>query len=66
MARFLIYGAGLLTVTAVLALTACSDYYRYPCQDPANEGKPECNPPACEAAGDCTKYLVEPTHETKS
>lgn len=42
----------------LLLLVACSDSYRYPCQAPANWGKPECEPPACEASGACTKDLI--------
>ena len=36
---------------AALLLVGCSDTYRYPCQDPANKNKEECNRPACEADG---------------
>jgi hypothetical protein len=49
--------------------------YRYSCQDPANWGKKECEPPICEVDGNCTKTLlgfnptdttieVNPTQET--
>ena len=49
--------------------------YRYSCQDPANWGKKECEPPLCEVDGNCTKTLlgfnptdttieVNPTQET--
>ena len=48
----------ILLALAALALTACSDAYRYPCQDPANFSSPSCNPPVCEASGTCTKYLI--------
>ena len=49
-------GLALLT----LALTGCGydGHYRYPCQDPANWDKVECNPPACEVTGTCSKNLV--------
>lgn len=43
----------------LLMLVACSDSYRYPCQNPANWGKAECEPPACEASGTCTKDLIQ-------
>ena len=46
-----------LFLLAVL-LVACSDSYRYPCQDPKNWGKPECEPPQCDASGTCTKDLI--------
>ena len=42
----------------LFALNGCEDRYRYPCQDPDNFGKSECIPPACEADGTCTEYLI--------
>ena len=48
-----------LIVIGALLLVACSDTFRYPCQDPANFEKLQCNPPACEASGTCTKYLIK-------
>jgi predicted small lipoprotein YifL len=44
----------------LFSLTACGydGSYRYPCQDPANWEKAECNPPVCEASGTCTKDLI--------
>ena len=44
----------------VLSLTSCGyqGFYRYPCQDPANWEKAECNPPICEATGTCTKDVI--------
>lgn len=40
--------------------------YRYSCQDPANWGKKECEPPLCEVDGNCTKTLLgfNPTDTT--
>ena len=63
-------GAGMLRwvivfailIVCVLLLSGCSDQYRYPCQDPANQANTECTPPECEADGTCTGYLVE-THK---
>lgn len=52
-----------LFVIAALLLAACSDTYRYECQDPANHHKPQCNPPACEASGTCTKFLIGEKNE---
>ena len=57
---------GLAAASAVLlalSLTACTNpeslnRYRYPCQDPVNWEKAECNPPVCEASGLCTKDLL--------
>ena len=45
-----------LILTALL-LTGCSDAYRYPCQDPENKDKPECNRPICEVDGFCYDTL---------
>ena len=59
MVRLLIIGAGLVVASAVFAIAGCSDQYRYPCQDPANQNSKECNPPECVADGTCTDYLVE-------
>lgn len=44
-------------ILTALLLTGCSDTYRYPCQDPANKNKEECNRPACEADGMCYDSL---------
>ena len=59
MVRLLIIGAGMVVFSAVFLIAGCSDQYRYPCQDPNNQGKPECTPPECVADGTCTNYLVE-------
>ena len=48
--------AVLFLLTALL-LVGCEDTYRYPCQDPANKDKEECNRPACEADGFCYDKL---------
>jgi len=42
----------------VVLLMGCQDTYRYPCQDPKNWGKTECEPPQCDASGTCTKDLI--------
>ena len=44
-------------ILAALLLVGCEDTYRYPCQDPANKDKEECNRPACEADGMCYDTL---------
>ena len=43
-----------------LALTGCGydGHYRYPCQDPANFEKEECQPPLCKVTGTCTIDLL--------
>lgn len=54
---FLILLIGSLTF-AYLFTQAGDGFYRYPCQDPAMWGAPQCNPPLCEADGTCTDYLI--------
>ena len=51
----------------MLSLTGCGyqGFYRYPCQDPANWEKAECNPPICEATGTCTKDIIGKDITTK-
>jgi len=51
-----IIGVALLGVL----LTGCGydGHYRYPCQDPANWEKAECNPPICESTGTCTRDII--------
>lgn len=43
-----------------LSLTGCGyqGWVRYPCQEYENWQKPECNPPQCEAIGQCTKDIL--------
>lgn len=55
-----------LALLLSLLLVSCDDRYRYKCQDPDNWGKPECEPPTCEADGSCTKYLIGRTPEIHS
>jgi hypothetical protein len=38
-------------------LVGCEERYRYPCQDPENAEKVECNRPVCEADGMCYDTL---------
>ena len=40
--------------------------YRYSCQDPANWGTKECEPPICKVDGNCTETLLgyDPTETT--
>ncbi len=49
-----------LALAGLLTLSGCGydGHYRYPCQDPENWEKAECNPPVCEATGTCTKDLI--------
>ena len=39
-------------------LVACSENYRYPCQDPDNWEKKECQKPYCSANGTCPEDLT--------
>jgi hypothetical protein len=55
--------AAFFAIGLAVSLTACSNpegfnRYRYPCQDPVNWEKAECNPPVCEATGTCTKDIL--------
>lgn len=54
----------LALISIALLLVGCEDTYRYPCQDPANKDKPECNLPACEADGFCYDKLNGLQQET--
>ena len=47
-----------LAVSLLLMLAGCEGYYRYPCQDPANWGKLECNNDVCQAEGTCTSIVL--------
>jgi hypothetical protein len=50
----------LILIFAVLILNGCSDYYRYPCQDPKNWEKAECKPPVCTVTQTCPEDLIKP------
>ncbi len=43
-----------------LGLSGCGydGFFRYPCQDPNNWEKAECQPPLCEANGTCADDLL--------
>jgi hypothetical protein len=43
---------------ALLLVASCEGHYRYPCQDPANWGKLECNNDVCKAEGTCTADVL--------
>lgn len=49
-----------------IILTGCEYSYRYPCQDPANWGKLECNNEVCKADGTCTEDTIGGKVETPS
>ena len=42
---------------SLLLIAGCEGSYRYPCQDPMNKDREECNRPACEADGYCYDTL---------
>ncbi len=50
-------------ILAVLALVGCEDRYRYPCQNPDNFYKAECQKPKCLFTQQCPEYLVAPILE---
>lgn len=50
-------------ILAVLALVGCEDRYRYPCQNPDNFHKPDCQKPRCLFTQQCPEYLVAPILE---
>lgn len=47
----------------LLLLAACQEHYRYPCQNPDNFIKPECQKPKCLFTQMCPEYLVAPILE---
>ena len=53
----------LIAWSVLLTIIGCADSYRYPCQDPKNWHKPECNKPKCKANETCTEYLIEVANE---
>ena len=54
------FTASLLIAANLSLLTGCGyqGWVRYPCQEFENWKKPECNPPQCEALGQCTKDIL--------
>lgn len=47
-------------------LVACSENYRYPCQDPDNWDKQICKKPWCSANGTCPEDLTHYEKEKNS
>lgn len=47
----------------LLFLAGCDDQYRYPCQNPDNFHKPQCQKPKCLFTQQCPEYLVAPILE---
>lgn len=44
----------------LVLLAACQERYRYPCQNPDNFVKAECQKPKCLFTQMCPEYLVAP------
>lgn len=52
-----------LLILSLLILAGCEDRYRYPCQNPDNFYKEECQKPKCLFTQMCPEYLVAPILE---
>ena len=61
-ARFII---GLVLGCILFLIAGCEDRYRYPCQNPDNFYKAECQKPRCLFTQTCPEYLVAPVLENK-
>ena len=48
-----------LILLLALAVAGCDQYFRYPCQDPANWDTPQCKPPICEVNRDCPELVFK-------
>lgn len=46
-------------LTSIILLAGCEQAYRYPCQDPTNWSKEECQKPICEVNKDCPEYIFK-------
>jgi len=53
----------LFLVLALVLVAGCNDVYRYPCQNPDNFHKAECQKPKCLFTQMCPEYLVAPILE---
>ena len=53
----------LFALVAIALLAGCEDQYRYPCQNPDNFHKAECQKPKCLFTQMCPEYLVAPILE---
>ena len=50
-------------LAALMLLAGCEEKYRYPCQNPDNFQKPECQKPKCLFTQMCPEYMVAPVLE---
>ena len=57
---------GIVVGIIFVALTGCNDVYRYPCQNPDNFYKAECQKPKCLFTQMCPEYLVAPVLEKQT
>jgi hypothetical protein len=49
----------LIAALTLIMLTGCSDYYRYPCQNPDNWEKDICKKPWCEISKSCPEHIFK-------
>lgn len=48
----------ILILLLTVLLASCSEFYRYPCQNPSNWEKEYCKKPYCSANGTCPEDLT--------
>jgi len=48
-----------LAFVALVMLAGCDQSYRYPCQDPRNWEKEQCQRPMCEVNRDCPDHIFK-------
>jgi hypothetical protein len=53
-------------ILTLLFLYGCDNHYRYPCQDPKNWNKIECNNEVCRAEGTCTDIVLGSSSASRS
>lgn len=49
----------IMVIAPMLGAAGCQQQFRYPCQDPENWGKPECQRPICEVNRDCPDLIFK-------
>jgi len=49
----------LIIILGVVCMVGCSDYYRYPCQNPDNWDKDICKKPWCEISKSCPEHIFK-------
>ena len=49
----------LIVLLSILFISGCSDYYRYPCQNPDNWEKDICKKPWCEINKSCPEHIFK-------